>query len=111
MTALPGPEDALFHFTTPREWGAAQVTGTIVPAGFADEGFVHCSTGAQLAGTIERHFGGHDELVLLRLVDDHVAPDLRWEESRPGQVYPHLHRPLLLSDVADATTWRRDSGS
>lgn len=104
---LPGPDEAVFHLTTPEGWAAARATGEVVPPGFADEGFVHCSTGAQLAGTIGRHFAGHDHLVLLRLHVDAISADLRWEESRPGATFPHVHRPLVLADVAEAISWRR----
>ena len=63
MTAPP----RVFHLTTPAGWAEARRGGRVVPPGFADEGFVHCSTLTQLAGTIERHFAGVDELVVLRL--------------------------------------------
>ena len=106
MTGLPDDPDAIFHLTTPPEWEAGQASGSVVPAGFAAEGFVHCSTSAQLAGTIERHFAGHDELVLLRLHPHAIEADLRWEESRPGQVYPHVYRPLVPADVAEVVSWR-----
>ena len=110
MTTLPDDPDAIFHLTTPSEWAVAHDSGSVVPAGFAAEGFVHCSTSAQLAGTIERHFGGHDELLLLRLHLDAIQADLRWEESRPGSTYPHVYRPLVLADVAEVVSWRRDPG-
>jgi uncharacterized protein (DUF952 family) len=107
MSSLPEQDHAVFHLTTPAEWAAAQQAGEVVPAGFAAEGFVHCSTGAQLASTIERHFGGHDELVLLRLDQGAIAPEVRWEEGRPGELFPHVYRPLRLADVVEAISWRR----
>lgn len=96
----------VFHLTTPEEWGAAQVSGLVAPLSLAEEGFIHCSTHEQLAGTIERHFGGIDELRLLEL-DPALDAELRWEESRPGQAYPHLYRPLALDEVVEVVTWRR----
>lgn len=105
--ALLDDPSSLFHLTTPDGWAAAQRSGEVVPPGFAAEGFVHCSTGAQLLGTIDRHFGGHDELVLLLLDPAAVADQLRWEESRPGEAYPHVYRPLGPVDVAAVITWRR----
>jgi uncharacterized protein (DUF952 family) len=107
LTGLPDDPDAIFHLTTPAEWAEAQERGEVVPAGFSAEGFVHCSVSEQLASTIERHFAGHDELVLLRLDRDAIAEDVRWEEGRPGILFPHVYRPLHLTDVVEAISWRR----
>ena len=96
----------IFHLTTPAEWSAAQALGSVRPASLAAEGFVHCSTEEQLAGTIARHFANVDELVLLRLHADRLGEDLRWEESRPGEPYPHLYRAIALDEVAEVIPWR-----
>ncbi len=98
---------AVFHLATPEQWRAAQAAGEVAPPSLATEGFVHCSADDQLDGTIARHFTGVDELVLLRLHDELVAADLRWEESRPGETYPHLYRAIALDEVAEATLWHR----
>lgn len=102
--------DAIFHLTDPARWAEAQTTGEVVPPGFAREGFVHCSTRDQVAGTIERHFAGTDELVLLELDQASLGAALRWEESRPGEAYPHVYRPLVLADVVRAIPWHREPG-
>lgn len=99
----------IFHLTTPEAWARAQTEGQVVPPGFADEGFVHCSTPEQLDGTIERHFEGVDELVLLRMDPHALGEDLRWEPSRDGQLFPHLYRPVSLSDVVEVVEWRRST--
>ncbi len=107
MTGRSPLGERLFHLTDGSAWEAAQRHGELVPAGFADEGFVHCSTGEQLVGTISRHFPQATELLLLELDVEAVASDLRWEESRPGEVFPHLYRPLRPTDVATTWRWRR----
>lgn len=95
----------IFHLATPIAWATARELGSVAPPSLATEGFVHCSTREQLAGTIARHFAGVDELVLLRLHEDRLGPDLRWEESRPGERYPHLYRAIALDEVAEAIPW------
>ncbi len=99
----------VFHLTTPAAWEEAQTSGLVTPPSLAEEGFIHCSTDEQLAGTIERHFAGVDELRLLEL-DPALDQELRWEESRPGQVYPHLYRALAVDEVLRVVTWRRGDG-
>src|SRR3546814_9149791 len=90
--------DDVFHITTAAGWAGAQSDGEVAPASLADEGFVHCSTGDQLTGTIERHFPGATDLVVLRLRRDLLDPELRWEESGHG-TYPHLSRPITFAEL------------
>ena len=97
----------IFHLATTDEWAVAQASGVVAPPSLATEGFVHCSTDDQLRSTIERHFAGVDELVLLRLDPASFADDLRWEESRPGETYPHVYRGIALGEVLEVIPWRR----
>lgn len=82
------------------EWAALQARGYTkgAPVDVAD-GFVHFSTADQLAVTLARHFAGQDGLVLLACDSDAHGPELRWEPSRGGALFPHLYRHLRLSDV------------
>lgn len=63
------------------------------------DGYIHLSTAAQLTETVDKHFAGQDDLhvaaVDLAAYEDRV----RWEESRGGQLFPHLYEPLLLETV------------
>lgn len=97
----------IFHLATPEAWEAAQATGKISPSSLADQGFVHCSTREQLAGTIERHFADADELVLLRLDESSIRDALRWEESHPGEHYPHVHRAIATDEIVEIIPWHR----
>ncbi|WP_108660872.1 DUF952 domain-containing protein [Acuticoccus kandeliae] len=71
-------------------------------AGSADDlrdGFVHLSTSAQIPGTILRHFRENTSIFAVQCSVETMAADLKWEASRGGQLFPHLYRPLSLSDV------------
>lgn len=94
-------DDDILHITTPGEWAAAQATGSIRPPSLDTEGFVHCSTRAQLDATLARHFRGAGLLLALRLDADAIGADLRWEESHPGERFPHVYAPIPVSAVAD----------
>lgn len=82
------------------EWQQFQRDGRTAgaPVDLAD-GFIHFSTAGQLAGTLKKHFSGADGLWLLTLEADDLGPDLRWEPSRGGQLFPHLYRVLDLAEV------------
>lgn len=100
-------EGPIFHLATLAEWAAARATGSVAPPSLAAEGFVHCSTEAQLAGTIARHFAGVDELVLLRLDAPRLGDALRWEEGRPGETFPHVYRAISVDEVLEVVPWHR----
>ena len=99
----------IFHLATPAEWEAALESGLVTPPSLTSEGFVHCSTQEQLASTIDRHFTQAEELRVLRLAIDPVDPDVRWEESRPGETYPHVYRAIAVDEVLEVIPWRRGS--
>jgi uncharacterized protein (DUF952 family) len=77
------------------------------------DGFLHFSTQAQLAGTLERHYAGADDLVLVAVEEKSLGPALRWEYAASrGEDFPHLYGSLPLV----AVTWvrslaRRPDGS
>jgi uncharacterized protein (DUF952 family) len=92
------PDDIL-HVTTPAAWAEARRTGSVRPPSLDTEGFAHCSTRAQLPGTLARYFSGTDPLVALVLDPAAIVADLRWEESRPGERFPHVYAPIPATAV------------
>jgi uncharacterized protein (DUF952 family) len=102
LSATPGDapgETDILHIATPGEWAAAQRSGSVAPASLTGEGFVHCSTRAQLPATLERHFRGAGPLVVLVLDPDAIAADLRWDESYLGERFPHVYAPIPVAAV------------
>lgn len=85
------------------EWKALRDAGQTVgaPVDVAD-GYIHFSTAQQLPETLARHFAGEEDLQLLSCDPAALAPDLRWEPSRGGDLFPHLYRALHMSDVVSA---------
>ena len=82
------------------EWDAFRATGETLgaPVDLADA-FIHFSTAAQVVETAAKHFAGQSDLVLVAFEADRLGPDLRWEPSRGGALFPHLYRPLELAEV------------
>lgn len=82
------------------EWQTLRQAGQTAGAPVdVTDGYVHFSTAGQAAETAARHFAGIDGLFLLAVDADACGDDLRWEISRGGEKFPHLYRPLHLSDV------------
>lgn len=82
------------------EWADLQAAGATdgAPIDRAD-GYVHFSTRETLNGTLAKHFAGETDLTLLAVEADALGAALRWEVARGGALFPHLYRPLALSDV------------
>jgi uncharacterized protein (DUF952 family) len=93
----------VLHIATRDEWAAAQQACVVAPPSLHTEGFVHCSTRAQLPSTLHRHFRGAGPLVLLQLDLGLIEPHLRWEESYPGERFPHVYAPIPVEAVVAAT--------
>lgn len=82
------------------EWDAFRAAGVThgAPVDMAD-GFIHFSTPTQVGETAARHFAEESDLVLVAVSVEPLGADLKWEPSRGGALFPHLYRPLRLSDV------------
>ncbi len=79
---------------------AARIAGRF--DGSADDirdGFIHRSVASQLAGTLEKHFPGEADLLLLAVEATLLGNRLKWEPSRGGELFPHLYAPLELEHV------------
>lgn len=71
------------------------------PASLATEGFIHFSASEQVPATSLRYYAGADDLLLVTVPVDAVAPDLRWEDMAGTGTYPHLYAPLLRDAVVE----------
>jgi hypothetical protein len=82
-------------------WREAEADGLFrgAPVDLAD-GYIHFSTAAQARETAARHFAGQADLVLVAVTVAALGPDLKWEPSRGGDLFPHLYAPLPVSAVA-----------
>src|SRR6187399_2729045 len=103
-TALPD-YSALMHPTIykicPRTlWREAEVIGRFdgAPVDNAD-GFIHFSTRDQAMETAARHFAGQADLLLIAVDAASLGAALKYETSRGGALFPHLHAPLPLAAV------------
>ena len=95
--------DALYHLADRHEWADYQQDGAIVPASLDSEGFVHCSWGHQVPGTVARHFPAAIDLLALR-IDADALGDVRLVEEDLyglGQAYPHAYGPIPAAAVID----------
>lgn len=79
------------------------------PVDLAD-GYIHLSTAEQLTETVDKHFAGQRDLHVAAVDLGSFGAGLKWEESRGGQLFPHLYGgPLLLETVIAYGPLERDT--
>ena len=98
------------HILTSSAWEQARVRGAHAPESLAREGFIHLSSPEQVLGTANRFYRGVPDLVVLVVEEDALGGDLRWEEGEPGELFPHLYRPLAVSEVVAVRLLVPDGG-
>lgn len=95
--------EPIYKIATKSDWDAARTQGQLVGTAVdIADGYIHFSTAAQLAETLEKHYRGQPDLVLATIDPDLLPQGLKWEPSRGGQLFPHLYAPLPFSAVIAA---------
>jgi len=82
------------------EWALAVREG--IYAGSAkdhEDRFMHFSTAEQVRGTLERHYAGARDLVLVEVKAELLGAALKFEPSRDGAMFPHLYGTLPIAFV------------
>jgi uncharacterized protein (DUF952 family) len=96
----PAETPSVFKIVSASEWAAA--TGAGFFTGSADDvrdGFIHLSKASQLAGTAKKYFIGQHNLLLVAFDSASLAPHLRWETSRGGDIFPHYYGALPVKSA------------
>jgi uncharacterized protein (DUF952 family) len=88
--------EAIWHVTTAGR-----------PSSPGGEGFVHCSFGRQVPGTLHLHFPQAAEVTLLRLDPAALGERLKLEASRGGELFPHVYGDIESADVVGRVVLRR----
>jgi len=90
----------VLHIIPYQHWVRAQEQGAYEPPSLKDEGFIHCSTPAQVVGVANALYHGQRDLVLLCIDADHVQAAIKYEDCyETGQEFPHIYGPLNLDAV------------
>lgn len=97
---MPG---TIYHILPADRWQQAQADGIYQPSSLECEGFIHCSTPAQVVATANRFFAGQTALLLLAIARDRVTAPVRDDfVAAENQTFPHIWGPLNLEAVEGA---------
>ena len=90
----------IYHMCKRAEWEAARAAGSYAGSSQdAADGFIHFSSAAQIVGSAAKHRTGQSDLVIIEVDVDALGAALKWEESRGGQLFPHLYGKLTVGAV------------
>ena len=97
-----------FHITSWEAWERVHAAGVKeLRADSLDgaEGFIHCSTEAQLEGTLNRFFAGATgPLAIVHINGDKLTSALKWEVGVVGlPPFPHVYGPINMSAITSTT--------
>ncbi len=108
----------IFHITPRTDWEAAQAEGKYTADSLRLEGFIHCSTLAQILPVAEKYYKGQSGLVLLMIEPTLLSSTLKWEAPSggtpppgvpEGDRFPHIYGPINLDAVVKVFDFIRDS--
>lgn len=106
MTNLP----TILHITTPSAWAEGQQKGQYTADSLPTEGFIHCSTPAQVVYVANDRFRGRNDLILLVITSHLVRPPIVYEDCyETGQLFPHIYGPLNLDAVTQVLPFPSDT--
>ena len=95
----------IYKICNKTEWNEAKEKG--VYEGSTDDlrdGFIHLSRASQVKGTLLKHFKDQENLLLIAVDTQKIQETLKYEESRGGELFPHIHGTLEF----DAVIWEKD---
>lgn len=103
----------IVHLTERSLWEEARARGTYEMSTrgrtLQEEGFIHCSTRAQVPAVAAFVYGSDvrpGELVLLVIDPARLDVPLKYEAPEPGaEEFPHIYGPLPVDAVVDVEPW------
>jgi uncharacterized protein (DUF952 family) len=92
--------NTILHITQSKEWEKAKNLGTYRSESLDSEGFIHCSTLAQVIDSANRFFKGLQDLVILVIDIDRFTSEIRYEGTNPNNLFPHIYGGLNIDAVS-----------
>ena len=90
------------------DWAVAEERGYTQTALDEGDGYVHLSTREQVHETLRLHYPQQENVRLLEYIVEEMSQPVRWEESRGGQLFPHLYSTLYLRGAKRVWTLQLD---
>ena len=93
-------DNLIYKVVSRDQWDAACRLGIFEGAAIdLKDGYIHFSAAEQVVETVDKHFHGQDDLLLIGFEAEQFGAALKWEVSRGDERFPHLYAQLR-TDIA-----------
>jgi uncharacterized protein (DUF952 family) len=99
----------VYKILSAEDWAVAEQLGYTRTALDEGDGYVHLSTREQVHETLRLHYPGQEQVRLLEYIVEEMGQPIRWEESRGGQLFPHLYSTLQINGAKRVWTLQLDA--
>ncbi len=93
-------DNFIYHVVMPDYWQQFEDETAYKPPTFAEEGFIHCCTKAQIDYVLSTYFKGVAEILLLKIDKTRLTSELKVEPAN-GQHFPHVYGAINRSAIID----------
>jgi uncharacterized protein (DUF952 family) len=98
------------HITSRSMWQDAQQRGAYEAPSLHTEGFIHCSTPAQVAATANRFYRAQRGLLVLYIDPTLLTAPLKYEPGTDvADLFPHIYGPLNLMAIVRVADFEPDA--
>ena len=98
-----------YHLVPAERWATSDASVPYEAGSLIDEGFIHCTDGAEaLVATANRHYGT-DLRPFVVLTVDLDAAGSPWRVEDPGRIYPHVFGPIDRRAILAVAPLTRDA--
>ena len=97
-----------YHLVPRGRWEAGDPGVAYAPDSLGQEGFIHCTDGAdELAATANRYFQDETDEMLALVIDlSRLSAPVRYEDER--RVFPHVYGSIEREAIVQVLPMRRD---
>ncbi|MBN2557027.1 MAG: DUF952 domain-containing protein [Anaerolineales bacterium] len=90
----------IYHIATRSDWEDALRAGAYTADSLQTEGFIHCSTRAQVLAVANRLYLGCTDLMLLSIDEIRFELPIRYENLEGGtERFPHVYAAIPLTAI------------
>lgn len=99
--------NTILHITARQDWEKAKSTGIYRADSLETEGFIHCSSAAQVVKTANLWFKNQTDLLLLFINSEKVESEIRYDIVRKNEAFPHIYGALNTDAVFKVIEFNR----